>query len=91
MKPDLYTKTVLTVIAIFLGVIAFEYRLVKDAHAFGSPEHITCVQPDSIATRVCYMFEGDLMSGFIFGQPQYKQGANNAFAQWNWRTGDKIK
>ena len=36
MKSDLYTKSVLTAIAIFLGVIAFEYRPVKEALAYGS-------------------------------------------------------
>ena len=33
MKPGLYTKVVLTAIAIFLGVIAFEYRPMKLAPA----------------------------------------------------------
>ena len=40
MKPDLYTKVVLTAIAIFLGVIAFEYRPVKEALAYG-PEVVS--------------------------------------------------
>ena len=80
MKPDLYTKVVLTTIAILLGVIAFEYRPVKPAHAFGDPDHIACPGPQG-----CWMFEGDRATLF-----NITDGANNSVTIWNWKTGKKI-
>lgn len=38
MKIDLYTKAILTVIAIGIGCLVFEQKPVKEAHAAGSLE-----------------------------------------------------
>ena len=62
MKPDLYTKVVLSAIAIFLGVIAFEYRPVKSAKAATSGSTIVPIgggtsnywQLDGKKVRFCY-------------------------------------
>ena len=50
MKTDAYTKVVLTGIAIFLGVIAFDYKPTTNAHAgiTGGSEMITSGAEDQM-------------------------------------------
>jgi len=53
MKTDLYTKTVLTVIAIFLGILVFQNtNIVTTAQATAAPVNIPVPQPHELRHEI---------------------------------------
>ena len=62
MKPDLYTKVVLTVIALALVVIAGE-KIITDAHAQNRPTKVVIC--DSIG-RTCAGIDGNYDNGALY-------------------------
>ena len=87
MKPDLYTKAVLTAIAIFLSVIAFDFRPFNPAQAYGGAEHISCFGRIHDNENLCWFFQGDTAKVFI---PSVG-GLNGSVQTFNWITGEVIK
>ena len=87
MKPDHYTKAVLTAIAIFLGVIAFDFRPFNPAQAYGGSEHISCFGRIHDNENLCWFFKGDTAKAFI---PSVG-GLKGSRVMLNWKTGEVIQ
>ncbi len=69
MKHDLYTKIVLTAIALLLGVIAFEYRAVKPAQA---PTGDTTIVPIGGGTSNYWQVDGEKVRFCYHGAKRFK-------------------
>ena len=69
MKIDLYTKAVLTVIAIGVGLLVLEQNPIKKAHAaFGGSEVITAGASSGNDPMVWHLKGGKLRHCFFAGQ-----------------------